>query len=37
MKACERLINYGPYEHISVEGMEKSVEILLELIQEYVV
>ena len=28
---------HGPYEHISVEGMEKSVEILLELIHEYVV
>ena len=26
---------HGPYEHISVEGMEKSVELLLALIQEY--
>lgn len=26
---------HGPYEHISVEGMEKSVEILLALIKEY--
>lgn len=26
---------HGPYEHITVEGMEKCVEILLELVKEY--
>jgi tripeptide aminopeptidase len=25
---------HGPYEHISVEGMEKSVEIVLNIIEE---
>ena len=26
---------HGPYEHITVEGMDKSVEILMELVKIY--